>query len=56
MRRIGVSENMVNCIRAVYEGTKFFAKCAENEGTTFTLQTRGLRQGCSLSPDLLRIL
>jgi hypothetical protein len=26
MRRIGVSKNMVNCIRILYEGTKFCVK------------------------------
>jgi hypothetical protein len=55
MRRIGVSENMVNCIRIIYEGTKFCVKCGENEVTTFALQTRGVRQGCSLSPYLFNI-
>jgi hypothetical protein len=52
VRRIGVSENMVNCIRITYEGTKFCVKCGENELTTFAPQTRGARQGCSLSPYL----
>jgi hypothetical protein len=55
MRRIGKSENMVDCIRIMYEGTKFCVKCGENEVTTFALQTRGVRQGCRLSPCLFNI-
>jgi hypothetical protein len=55
MRSIGVSENMVNCIRIMYEGTKFCVKCGENEVTTFAPQTRGVRQGCSLSSYLFNI-
>jgi hypothetical protein len=55
MRRIGVSENMVNCIKIMYEGTKFCVKCEENEVTTFASQTRGVRQGRSLSPYLFNI-
>jgi hypothetical protein len=55
MRMIGVSENMVNCIRIMYECTKFCVKCGENEVTTFAPQTTGVRRGCSLSPYLFNI-
>jgi hypothetical protein len=48
--RIGVSKNMVNCIRIMYEGTTFCVKCGENEVKTLALQTMGVRQGSSLSP------
>jgi hypothetical protein len=54
MRRIGVSENMVNCIKIMYEGTKFCVKCGENEVTTFTPQTRGGGQtGVQFKPILV---
>jgi hypothetical protein len=52
MRRIGIRENIVNCIKIMYEGTKFCVKCGENEVRTFALQMRGVRQGCGLSPYL----
>jgi hypothetical protein len=55
LRRIVVSENMVNCIKIMYESTKFCVKCGENEVTTFAPQTSGVRQGCSLSPYLFNI-
>jgi RNA polymerase subunit RPABC4/transcription elongation factor Spt4 len=42
MRRIGARENMVNCIRIVYEGTKFCVECGENEVTSFAPQTNGI--------------
>jgi hypothetical protein len=54
MRRIRISKNMVT-IRIMYEGTKVCVKCRENEVTTFTSQTRGGRQGCSLRPHLFYI-
>jgi hypothetical protein len=41
MRRLGVSENMVNCTRIMYRGTKFCVKCGENEVTTIAPQTGG---------------
>jgi hypothetical protein len=57
--RTEVSENMVNCIRIMYdEGTKYCVKCGENEVTTFILQMEGgggVRQGCSFSPYLFHI-
>jgi transcription elongation factor Elf1 len=53
--RIGVSENIVNCIRIIYEGTKFCVKCGENEVTTFAPQTREVTQECSLCPYLINI-
>jgi hypothetical protein len=55
MRRIGVGENMANCIKIMYECTKFCMKCGENKVTTFAPQTRGVRQGCSLSQYLFNI-
>jgi hypothetical protein len=55
MRRIGVSKNMVNFIRIMYEGTKFGVKYGENEVTTLAPQTREVTQGCSLSPYLFNI-
>jgi DNA-directed RNA polymerase subunit M/transcription elongation factor TFIIS len=45
MRMIGGNENMANCVRMMYEGTKFCVKCGENEITTFAPQTRGLDRG-----------
>jgi hypothetical protein len=39
MRRIGVSENMLNCKRIMYESANFCVKCGENEVTTFAPQT-----------------
>jgi hypothetical protein len=55
IRRIEVGENMVNCIKIMYEGTKFCVKCGENEVTTFVPQTRGGgggQTGVHLKPKL----
>jgi hypothetical protein len=53
MRRIGMSENMLNCI--MFAGTAFCVKCGENEVTSFAPQKRKVRQGCNLSTYLFNI-
>jgi hypothetical protein len=42
MRKIGVSENMVNCVGIMYEDTKFCVKCGVNEVPDFAPKTRGV--------------
>jgi hypothetical protein len=41
MRRIGLSENMVNRTKIMYEGSKFGVKCEENKVASFAPQSRG---------------
>jgi hypothetical protein len=55
LRRKGISDNMVKCIREMYDGIKFCAKCGEDKATDFIEQKRGVSQGCSLSPYLFNI-
>jgi hypothetical protein len=55
MRRKGVSERMVSCLSNMYEGIKFRVRCGNNKVTDFVTQTKGVRQGCSLSPYLFKI-
>jgi hypothetical protein len=50
MRKKGVSDNMVEYIKKMYDDTKFCVKCGGNEVTDFVEQRRRVRQGCSLSP------
>lgn len=40
MRRIGVSEKMVNYLWIIYEGTKLCVKCWVNEVSHFAPQTK----------------
>jgi hypothetical protein len=51
----GVSDNMVECIKKMYNDTKFCVKCGGNEVTDIVEQRRDVRQGCSLSPYLFYI-
>jgi hypothetical protein len=55
MRMKCVSDNMVECIKKIYDDTKFCVKCGGDEVTDFVQQIRGVRQGCSLSPNLFNI-
>jgi hypothetical protein len=55
MRTKGVSERMVSCLSNMCEGIKFCVRCGNNEVTNFVTQTKGVRQGCSLSPYLFNI-
>jgi hypothetical protein len=55
MRMKGVSKRMVSCFSNMYEGIKFCVRCGNNEVTNFVTQTKGVRQGCSLSPYLFNI-
>jgi hypothetical protein len=57
LRRKGISDNMLKCIRDMYEydGIKFCVKCGEDEVTGFIEQKRGVRQGCSFSQYLSNI-
>jgi hypothetical protein len=49
LRRKGIIDNMVKCIKEIYEGIKFCVK-SEEEVTDFIHQKGGIRQGCSFSP------
>jgi hypothetical protein len=55
MKKKGVSDNMVECIKKMYDDTKFCVKCCGNEVTHFVEQRRSVRQGCSLSPYFFNI-
>jgi hypothetical protein len=39
----------------MYEGIKFCVRCDNNEVNNFVTQTKGVIQGCSLSPYLFNI-
>jgi hypothetical protein len=52
MRKIGVSENVVSNTEKMYQDIKFCVKCGENQRSSCAPQTKGLRQGCGLSPYL----
>jgi hypothetical protein len=41
---------MVECIKRMYNGTKFCVNCQDDEVTDFVEQRRGVGRGCSLSP------
>jgi hypothetical protein len=43
MRKKGVNDNMVECIKKVCDDTKFCVKCGGNEVTDFVEQRRGVR-------------
>jgi hypothetical protein len=49
MRKNGVSDNMLDCIKKMCSDTKFCVKCAGDKMTDFG-KRRGVRQGCCLSP------
>jgi hypothetical protein len=51
----GVSERYVSYLSKLYEGSKFCVRCGDNEVSSFVTQTKGVRQGCSLSPYLFNI-
>jgi hypothetical protein len=55
MRKIGVSENMVSDIEIMYQDIKFCVKCGGNQRSRCAPQTKGLRQGCGLSPYFFNI-
>jgi hypothetical protein len=55
MRKRDLSENMVRCIKKMYEGIKFGVKCDGDNVTNFVEHKRGVRYGCSLSPHLISI-
>jgi len=40
-KKMGVSENIGNCIKIMYQDTKFCVKCRENLVTSCTTQTEG---------------
>jgi hypothetical protein len=50
-----VSERVVSYLSNMYEGIKFCVRRGENEVTNFVTQTKGVRQGCDLSPYLFNI-
>jgi hypothetical protein len=50
VRRKVVSDNMVECIKKMYNCTKFCVKCGDDEVTDFVEQRRCIRQGYILSP------
>jgi hypothetical protein len=52
----GVSDNAVECIKKMYNSTKFCMKCSGDQVTDFVKQGRGVRQGCNLSCYLINIL
>jgi predicted nucleic acid-binding Zn ribbon protein len=56
MRKKGVSDNMVDCIKKMYGNTKFCVKYCGNKVTDFVEQRRGVRQMCSLGPYLIFLL
>lgn len=56
MRIMTVSENIINRIRKLYEGTKFCVNYPDNKVANFALRTRGVELGCSLSSHFCNIL
>jgi hypothetical protein len=55
MRKTGVSGSMVSNIKKVYQNITICVKCGENHRSSCASQTKGLRQGCGLSPYLFNI-
>jgi hypothetical protein len=57
MRKMGVSENMVNCIEIMYQDTKFCVRCGENQRSSHAPPPppKELCQGCGFSPYLFNI-
>jgi hypothetical protein len=55
MGKTGVSENMVKCIKKMYEGITFCVKCDDNLAN-FVERRRGVRQGRSVRSHLFNIV
>jgi hypothetical protein len=55
MRKKGVIDNVVECIKKMYDDTNFRVKCSGDEVTDFVEQRRGVRHGCGLSSSLFII-
>jgi hypothetical protein len=43
IRKKGVSDNMVECLKKMYDDTKFCVKCSGDEVTDFVKRRKGVR-------------
>jgi hypothetical protein len=55
MRKMSVSENMVNFVKLIYEDIKFCEQCGENQISKCAPHTKGLHEGSGLIAYLFSI-
>jgi hypothetical protein len=55
MRQKGISDDMVECVKGIQNGTKFCEKCGDDEVKDFAKQGRGVQKICDLSSNVLNI-